>query len=215
VRITRIEPQQRRPGRFNIQADGEFLIGVSAETLVSFALRTGDEITEETRRRLEDAEDSAAARAAAMRLLAVRPRTEKEIRDRLRAKEFGDERIAALLEDLRRSGLVNDEQFCRMFVHDVLALRPTGRIPLRRKLLLLGVPKETVDRTLDEAFEGVDVQGAALELARAFLRKDPARRDPAKLRPRLASYLGRKGYGWDIIQQVLRKVTGDDEQSGL
>lgn len=215
MRITRIEPQLRRPGRCNLYADGEFLLGVSVETLVRFGLRTGDEITEELRAQLTDAEELAAARAGAMRLLAVRPRTEKEIRDRLRAKEFGDAVIALVLDDLRRSRLVDDAEFARMFVHDALALRPTGRLPLRRRLLLLGVHKDVVDRVLDAAFADVDQFAVALDLARGFLRKNPDRRDPARLRPRLSAFLSRKGYGWDIIQQVLRKVTGDDEQSGL
>jgi len=211
VRITRIEPQQRKPGRRNIYADGEFLVGLSVETVLRHGLRTGDELSPEAVRTIVASEEFAGAKKAAMRLLAVRPRTEREIRDRLRLKEFPDTVIARVVDELRQSRLLDDEEFARMFVRDALVLRPAGRIPLRRKLLLLGVAKELVDRVLDETFAGVDQADAALGLAHAYIKKCPKGLEPVTLRSRLGSYLARRGYPWDIVQQVLRKTAGDDE----
>jgi regulatory protein len=215
VRITRIEPQQRKPGRRNIYADGKFLIGVSAETLLRSGLRTGDEVAESEVRKLVAAEELAQARAAAMRLLARRPRTEKEIRDRLRTQEIGDDLITRVVEELRNARLLNDEEFARTYVRDVLTLRPSGRILLRRKLLLLGVDKELVNVVLEETLEGTDQTATAIKLARGFLKKSTRPLTPEKQRSRIAAFLGRRGYSWDIIQQALRNLTGEDEQSSL
>lgn len=211
MRITRIEPQQRRPGRRNVYVDGEFLIGLSVETVLRLGLRTGDELSSEAVRTIVAAEELAGAKSAALRLLSVRPRTEREIRDRLRVKEYPDAVIARVVDDLRQSRLLDDEEFARMFIRDAIALRPVGRLPLRRKLLLLGVAKETVDRTLDEAFAGVDQTEVALGIARAYIRKCPKGLEPAKLRSRVGSFLARRGYPWEVIQQVVRATAGSDE----
>jgi regulatory protein len=214
VRITRIENQKRRPGRKNIYADGAFLAGVSTETLVRLALRTGDEIGPDQLKVLQKTEELHSARNTALRFLSARPRTEREVRNKLREKEFGDEEIARTLDDLRRSGLLDDDAFARMYIRDTLTLRPAGRLLLAHKLALLGVPKSIVQKAIEEAFGETDQAETARALAEQFVAKARAARrneSPDRLRHRLAAYLGRRGFTWDVIQPVIHHVTKSDE----
>ena len=226
MKITRIENQKNRPGRKTIFADGEFLIGVGTDTLIRFGLRTGDEITPETLRRLQKAEELLAARTAALRYLAVRPRTEREIRDALREKEFPDEVAAETIGALKEARLLDDAAFARLFIRNALTLKPTGRVLLRRKLLLLGVHRTLADEALDEILEGVDQADEAGRAASAFVARRSARvRSPAatdvkkreaKLRGQLTAFLIRRGYTWDIVEQAVKKamkgVAGEGEE---
>ena len=68
VRITRIEPQQKRRDRVNVYADGIFAVGISKETLLRAALRVGDELTPERLTALQNEEGLFQTRAAALRL---------------------------------------------------------------------------------------------------------------------------------------------------
>jgi len=214
VRITKIENQKRHPGRKNIYADGVFVAGVSTETLVRLALRTGDEIGPDQLAVLQKTEELHGARNAALRFLSTRPRTEREVRNKLREKEFGDEEIERTLNGLRQSGLLDDDAFARMFIRDALTLRPSGRLLLQRKLALLGVPKPVAEKAIDDAFRDTDQTETARDLAKQFVAKARAvRRDePAeRLRRRLAAYLGRRGFPWDVIQPIIQHVTEIDE----
>ncbi len=218
MRITRIETQKKRQDRKNIYADGKFIAGVSNETLLRLALRTGDELSPETIKVLQRTEELWSARNAALRLLSYRPRTEREIRDRLREKEYPEADIIATLDDLKRSGLINDAEFARMFLRDALALRPKGKAALKRKMLLLGLDKSIVDESLQEAYSDTDQEEAATRAAERFMRKGNGKKasdNAAALRHRLANYLARQGYGWDIIRPVLKKTldiqTDEDE----
>ena len=141
MKITQIAPQQRNPSRRNLYVDDTFAAGISTETLLRFGLRVGDEITHATLQEIEKTEELVNAHGAALRYLGVRPRTEKEIRDKLREKEFGDEEIARTIAELKASGLANDREFARMYIRDAMLKRPAGAMMLRRKLLLLGVEK--------------------------------------------------------------------------
>lgn len=215
MRITSIEPQQKNPARRNIYGDGEFVVGVSAETLLRFGLRVGDEFPPALITAIEKAEELVGAKGVALRFLQVRPRTIREIRDKLREKEFGDEEIAHTTDALEKAGLLDDAAFARMYIRDALAGRGAGKILLKRKLLLLGVEKSVVDEAIEETFAGVDVHAAALALARQFIKKTQnLKKDetPMKRRNRVSAFLARKGYGWDTIDAVLKELVQDAEE---
>lgn len=216
MRITALEPQKKNPTRRNIFGDGEFVMGISAETLLRFGLRVGDELPPALLTALEKAEELVGAKGVALRFLQVRPRTVREIRDKLREKEFGDEEIAQTIESLKKAGLLDDAAFARMYIRDALAGRGAGKMLMKRKLLLLGVEKSVVDEAIEEEFAGVDVQAAALALAKQFIKKTRnLKKDetPMKRRNRVSAFLARKGYGWDTIEGVLKQVISHEEET--
>jgi regulatory protein len=210
VRITKIENQKRHPGRKNIYVDGEFLAGVSGETLLRLAFRTGDELGAEQIRVLKKTEELVSARNVALRYLATRPRTVREVRDKLRDREFADAEIGRVIEELKGSGLLDDEEFARIYIRNALALRPSGELLLRRKLLFLGVDKQTVERAISDTIRTGDREEQASRAAETFLKRSAkARRgeSPEKMRQRLSAYLARRGFSWDVIEGILKKTS--------
>jgi regulatory protein len=212
MRITGIENQKKHRSRKNIYGDGEFLIGISNETLIRHGLRVGDEIDPGALRAIAQSEEVQSAKQIALRFLSHRPRTVREVRDKLREKEFGDEEIGSAILDLQHAGLLDDGEFARMLVRDALAAKPTGRLLLRRKLLLLGIEKGLVERTLAEAFQEVDQESAALAAAEKYIHK-LTRMHPEsariKLRNRVSNFLSRRGFSWDVISPVLKKILSE------
>lgn len=214
MRITKIERQKRHPGRQNIFADGKFVAGVSNETLLKLALRTGDEIGAEQLKALQATETLQGAKNTALRFLATRPRTEREIRTKLRDKEFSDEEIGRVVQDLRQGGLLDDREFSRMYIRNARALRPAGAAILRRKLLLLGVARPLVDEILAEELTEADQSETARNLAAHFVARAKSTRkteSPEKLRARLTGYLGRRGFPWETIREVIDHVLKKNE----
>jgi len=207
MKITSIEPQKKRRGRMNLYADGEFLVGVAADTLIRFGLRKGDEITPATLGAIERAEELLGAKTAAMRLLGVRPRTVREIRDALREKEFADDVAAETISALSASGLLDDAAFARAYIRNTLALRPAGSIFLKRKLLQLGVDRAVADEAVGEVLGGIDQADAAARAAEKFLARK--RRRPAgerRLAGQLVEFLLRRGYAWEIAREASRRA---------
>lgn len=215
MKITKIEPQKRRPGRKSIYADGEFAIGVAADTLIRFGLRTGDEITPATLRALAHAEELLAARTAALRYLAVRPRTVREIRDALRLKEFPEDVAAETIASLEDARLLDDAAFARSYIRNALSLKPTGRALLKRKLLLLGVDRVLAEEALEEILEGVSQDDEAARAASSFVARKSARGKPdPRLREQLTGYLLRRGYTWAIVERAVKSALKGDRREG-
>lgn len=214
MRITKIESQKRRPERKSIYADGEFVAGVSAETLLKLALRTGDELSDAQVEVLKKTEALAGAKNAALRFLGGRMRTVREVRDKLREKEYADGEIASTISELRNAGLLDDAAFARVFIRNALTLHPSGPALLKRKLLLLGVEKPLIDTALAEELGAETAGSAATDLARTFVRKARTSRKtetPEKLRQRLSAFLARRGFGWDVIKEAAATALGKDE----
>ncbi len=218
MRVTRIETQKRSPNRKNIYVDGEFVAGVSDETLLRLGLRAGDEIDPDKLATFQATEELLNAKRAALRFLSYRLRTVREVRDKLRENEFGDEVISKTVYDLEQSGLLNDTEFAQTYIRDTLAIRPSGKYLLKRRLLLLGLDKSLVDEVLNESLENASQEIAALEAARKFMKKANAlqrRKDPLKIRNRLVNFLSRRGFTWDMITKTVKEVLEEEHQENV
>jgi regulatory protein len=208
-RITKIEPQKNNPGRRNIFVDGEFVLGVSDETVLRAGLRTGDVVTGKDLDELRERESVASAKNAAMRFLSYRPRTEREIRNKLRETEHAEGDIESVVQDLKRAGLIDDRAFAKMYIRDTRAARPSGPILLKQKMILLGINKETIEEALRETMADVSQEDEATEAAKKFLAqsgKSGRKVDPERLRSRLTGLLARRGFSWDVIGRVVQKT---------
>lgn len=149
--------------------------------------------------------DAGSASDYALRLLAIRPRSIREMRDRLQSKGYERPVIEATVAELCELGLLDDRKFAAQWVESRMALRPMGPSRLRAELLTKGVDRGIVEATLSKYSAETDERSEALALARKKIRtlqgleSGPARR-------RLAGFLGRRGFESSTIAEVLKTV---------
>src|SRR5262245_24226293 len=108
--VTALEPQQRRGGkRINVFLDGRYALSLESE--LADSLRVGQLISADKFNSLIGDDERARGLDVALQFLSHRPRSEREIRTRLRSKGFVDgliDRVIARLVDLK---LVDDREF--------------------------------------------------------------------------------------------------------
>lgn len=143
------------------------------------------------------------AHERALRLLAVRSRSARELESRLRQAGFEDEEIADTLDRLTAVGLVDDERFAREVAHHQVAARGAGRRAVADALFAKGVPREIAERVLAEL--GEDDEERALDLARARLAR-LGRLSPEVAYRRLCSFLARRGYDGSVAREAARRA---------
>jgi regulatory protein len=198
--VTAIERQRRRR-RFNVYVDGEFALALEAETLARSGLKVGTPVA--GNQLLELAADDLRRRAfdAALHLLSYRPRSEHEIRTRLLRRGLPPDVVGAAVEKLRDDGLVNDAAFARAWVEGRTGASPRGRELLRRELRRKGVDAATATEAVAAVSEEEAARRAALKQVRAL--RGLAYRD---FRNRLAGYLQRRGFGYDVIRPIVAEL---------
>jgi regulatory protein len=133
-------------------------------------------------------------RARALRLLARREHSRKELARRLAPAASGD--IEALLDELQARGWLSDQR-----VADQRLRAAAGRFGSRRvvqELIERGVPREVVAQASRRARE------TELASARAAWLKRFGK-PPASLRERVrqARFLEQRGFDYEVIRQVL------------
>lgn len=146
------------------------------------------------------------ARAAALSLLARRPRTTKDLEVRLERKGFDAAQVVATLSDLSRLGLVDDVAFARAWARGQAERRLLGPRAVRAGLIRQGVTTAMADDVVRELYAEIDER----RLARQVADRSGTDRDSATRR-RLHDRLARRGFSSDVIQGALR-LTGDERE---
>ena len=207
-RITSLKVQKRNPNRVSIYLDEEFAFGVSR--IVAAWLHIGQELNEEKIAELQEQETKEAALQKALLLLSYRPRSEAEIRQRMKKAGFDPEVITKVLDRLRETGLVRDESFARDWVENRSALKPRSRKMLAYELRQKGVAEEAIEQALETTSEDEDL---ALQAATRYAHKLSAA-DWQEFQRRLMSFLARRGFSYEtaktVVSQVWKGLQSDD-----
>ncbi|MGI8642769.1 MAG: regulatory protein RecX [Thermomicrobiales bacterium] len=204
--VTAIKPQARDPERVNVYIDEQFAFGMGSQISLDMGLRLGEQLDAARIAALRAADDIGKATNAALNLLAMRPRSIREIRDRLRQKDYAPEAIDAAIEKLEGWNYVDDADFARFWVENRVTHRPRGRRLLAQELWQKGIDRETAAEALEDS--DLDEHQAALDIARSKMRSY-AGLERAVVYRRLGGLLGRRGFGYDIVKPVLDEVLGE------
>jgi regulatory protein len=207
--ITALETQVRHNDRVNVSLDGAFAFGLNASIVLEQRLYVGQELSEDDVRALRQSEDVSTATQAAIRLVAHQARTESELRKRLARNGFPAPAIEAAIERMREWNYLDDQDFARRWVESREGHRPRSASMIKRELVGKGVDAETAEQVVDEA--AIDEYKIALDLGLKWAAR-PVREDPEARRRRLAAYLQRRGFGWDIVRRVLDASLSDSTE---
>jgi regulatory protein len=144
------------------------------------------------------------------RLLAAKPRSVEELRERLlEGRGATKAAVEAVIERLREYGYLDDAKFAHSFASLRVQQRPIGRQRLQRDLWLKKVDKKTADEALDLIFEATP-EGNLIDRAiakRVRLRGKPKTRADAK---KLFDHLLRQGFAFELVADKVRAVLKSD-----
>ena len=148
----------------------------------------------------------------AVKLLAAKPRSVEELRERLLEKGWADEAAVdyALLK-LKEYGYLDDERFAFGFASYRVKQKPVGRQRLARDLQTKKVSKETADAALELVYQETpeeELIARAID-KRVRLRGRPATRQETKS---LYDHLLRLGFSYDLIIRKVREASSADPE---
>jgi len=191
---------QRKPRRrlVDVYVDGEFALALGRELAAERGLRAGIAITpgELTALRVDQARRSAIE--TALRLLSYRPRSERELRDRLFRKAFDRATVGATLARMRELGYLDDAEFARFWTETRQAAGPRSKRLLASELRGRGIDR----RLAEEATAEVADEEAAYEAASRRLRALGGL-EYGRFRERLGAFLTRRGFSYEVARGTI------------
>ena len=146
----------------------------------------------------------------AVKLLAAKPRSIAELRQRLLQGRGTDEATVGLvISRLREYGYLDDEKFAFSYAALKIKQRPVGRRRLEQELKFKKVDKQTAADALELAYAETPEE-ALIDRAidkRLRVRGRPSTRVEAKS---LFDYLLRLGFEYELVSDKVRALLKDD-----
>lgn len=201
VTITAIETQRSRGRKVKVVLDTGTSLSLSPTVVIEAAIHRGQMLSEQDIRRLQDSDRIDRALECALRIVALRPRSEREIGDRLARRGFGPDIVEHVVATLRKRGLADDVAFARFWLDARDRLRPRSRRLMELELKQKGIDADTIA----EALAGLDDAQAAYRAAQKRIRSLSGL-GYGDFRRRLGSHLQRRGFSHAVIARTIDRV---------
>lgn len=204
--VTKIERQSRNKNRYSVFLDGEFAFGIGSGELLEFKLAEGAVLSAQKLAEIKNECEYAYARDKAVRLLSVRQRSERELRERL-SGEFGADTVERVTALMKSYTYLDDRAFAEAYYKELTAKNKSAR-EIKYKLEQKGISRELISEICVEE----NGQEACVALLEKKYRKSGV--DEADRRKAL-SYLAGKGFGYDSAKRAVNAFFASRDENIL
>ncbi len=206
--ITALTVRTGRSDRTVVRLDGAPVLELATSVVQLAGLQLGMVLSPEALSQLEHEDQPYRARSRALTLLAARDRSSREIDSRLTRLGFAEDVVSDTLEWLIERGYVDDERFVERYAAEKLRAGWAER-RIRTELQRQGLGRELVERAVTSvATDGeaaADRDRALMETLRRRFAGQLAS-DPKVGERRLTGFLARRGYDWESIDRLTRRL---------
>ena len=193
--------------------DSEYAFPLPA--LEAAQLRIGQQLNEQEVEELRAVDMRSRGYNRALRFLAVRPRSQVEVRRNLQAyrprdgRRLAESQIEWIIEKLQEWQYLDDREFARFWVEQRNRFRPIAPRALRYELRQKGVDDSIAQETIDELS---DANSACEAAARSRLHRWQEETNPAQFRRKMGSFLQRRGFDYEVARGVIDRIWQELEE---
>lgn len=192
--VTRLVAGKKNPSRINLYLDGEFAFALTIDEVVKNGLKKGLDLTADQVEALKKNDDLLWVYAKILNYLSFRPRSEFEVRARLKKYDVTDATsISWIITKLKENNYLSDLEFARWFVGSRMGNRPRSKQHLSAELRSKGVDTAVIDQVLVSIDETVPLE--ALIAKKSTLSRD-----------KLIQFLQRRGFKYSAVQAKLDEL---------
>lgn len=198
--ITAIKAQKRGRDRVNVFLDGAFAFSLGIEVVEEQGLRLGQVLSGPQVEELGRADLFQKCLNAALRFLSYRPRSQAEIRVKLRPR-FEEEAIDRVILHLKARQMIDDVAFAQFWRENRQSFSPRSQRMLKLELRRKGVDQEVITEVLDGIDEDESAYRAAQKKARPLSKEDYS-----TFRRKLGSFLRRRGFSYEVANHAIQRL---------
>lgn len=208
-RITQIEPQKKKKGRFNIFIDDKFALGAREDTVIGNALKIGKELKGHEIKKIAKKEHFANLQDIAIRFLNWRPRSEKELKDHLAEKIARNDDIKfrqaqqspvidQIIAKLKKYKLIDDRQFAKWFIDSRGRSHQKSKRLVALELKRKGIDPSVIETVIKTGYDEKNLAIAAVAKKIERWQKLPE----IEFKKKIYAHLMLRGFDFDTIKVV-------------
>lgn len=198
--MVEIKEIKRNKKSYSLVVGEEVIKNVNVDVALSYSLQVGEMDSDKFKEFIKE-NDRQNAKSYLYNMIARKARTTKEAKDRLYEKGYHKDAVDYAIASVSSYGYLDDEEYAKNYVEN--AMRSKGGYRVRRELQLKGVSDESIAEALLEMDSDSEFD-SAYELAKKYLKSKDVTDE--KVKEKLFRYLVSRGYGYDSVKKVMRKV---------
>ena len=199
--ITRLQIQQNNKERVNIFLNEEYAFAL--ELMLAAGLRKGQSLTDVEIATLQAEDEKKRAYAAALSFLGQRVRSQLEVEQRLKQREFSPTAIEETVARLQKEGYLDDATFGQQWVANRQRFRPRSERALRYELRRKGMEAPLIDEVLQEA--ALDEDDAAWTALQPKLARWQTL-ERTQFIQKAGGFLARRGFGHAVARRAMERA---------
>ena len=146
------------------------------------------------------------AQSAALRLIAYRPRTRKEMATRL-GQKFEPDVVDSVVALLTEQGYLDDASFASAWRTSRESNNPKSSWVVQRELETRGIEVSVANEAVQDMDDDENAYAAGAKAARRL-----AKLDPAVFRRRLWAYLNRRGFSSAVTRRTVERLLQEADE---
>ena len=196
MKITKLEVQKNDKNRVNLYVDDEFYSGIPAELVYLEHLKTGLEIDEKDLKKIIFENEKSKAMSRVTKYIGSSLKTQKQIRDYLRKKEYSEDTIKFVMSKLVEYNYIDDQKYAQAYV--LTYGKKYGKLKLKSQLKVKGVSEEIIECVLE-----VNKVDSIESVASKYLKNKVMSYEVSQ---KLFRFLYSRGYEFDEINPYINKL---------
>lgn len=199
--ITKITQGKNNPERYNVFLEEKFAFSVDETVLVRYQLTKGKELDQWTIEEMNFEDEIRKAFNKALDFLSFRMRSENEVRQKLKDKEFGEAVIDEAIKKLYELNFLDDRAFSEALMRTQMRSSKKGPKAIQQDMQKKGIDKQVQKDVLASYSEEEQVE-LAKGLAEKIADKEKTK-TPRQIEQKISDTLLRKGYSYSVIKLAI------------
>ncbi|WP_102399981.1 recombination regulator RecX [Haloimpatiens massiliensis] len=206
--ISSIEVQKRDKNRVNVYIDNEFAFGCNAELVYTYDLKKGKKVDLEFLQSVAEEDNYLNGKNYALKVIEKTYKTEKEIRDKLYKKEYGDKAIDRIISFLKEYKFLDDYKYAEAFIKE--RIRKYGKNKIKFDLMKKGIEEDLIiekfsDISYEKEYDSAYTLGEGKYKILIKSEKEIGK-NISKIYKKICDFLIRRGFDYNIVNSVIEQL---------
>lgn len=206
--ITKVEVQKNNKDRVNIYINENYAFSCSTELVYNYSIKKDKEIDEEYLKEylknIIEEDNYIKGKTSALRFIERSFKTETQVYDNLIKKGYEIKTIDRVMCFLKEYNFIDDDKYVLMYVKDKIKLQ--GKNKIKYNLIKKGISEEKIIENLKNIDFCIERETALKLGEKKYKVICKSEKDNNKAYKKLADYLYRSGFEYEIINETINKV---------
>jgi regulatory protein len=207
-KITKVEIQKNNKNRVNIYIDEEFAFACDAQLVYIHNIAKGVIIEKKGLQDIINEDNYIKGKSCALHFLERSAKSAKQIIDKLTIKEFDNKTIDRVMEFLKQYEFIDDSRYVELFIKE--KIKTCGKNKIKFALIKKSLPQDLIKEAINRITSEQQLETALILGEKRMITLLKSENDRKKLYKKVSDYLMRTGYDYQIVNEVLNKITETD-----